>query len=92
MTPFNSEFFTAAMDPEANEECDDANDIETDACIALRAAACGDGIVHAGVEVCDDSNLKNATETAAQNRVTARSLIAIEAGDVRQAAIDPDGD
>ena len=79
--------------PEANEECDDANDIETDACIACRAAACGDGIVHAGVEVCDDSNFEECNrDCSAEQSNRPDQPIAIEAGDVRQAAIDPDGD
>ena len=43
------------MDP--GEDCDDANDDDTDACLATCvAAACGDGQVQAGVEDCDDAN------------------------------------
>lgn len=39
------------------EACDDANDVETDACLSTcEAAACGDGFVHEGVEDCDDGN------------------------------------
>ncbi|WP_434417101.1 DUF4215 domain-containing protein [Nannocystis pusilla] len=39
------------------EECDDANDVDTDACTGgcLRAF-CGDGFVWDGVEECDDGN------------------------------------
>lgn len=37
------------------EDCDDGNAIDTDACIACKAAACGDGFVHAGVELCGDA-------------------------------------
>jgi cysteine-rich repeat protein len=41
----------------AGEECDDANDADTDACLAgCIAAKCGDGVVQAGVEECDDGN------------------------------------
>jgi|JI9StandDraft_1071089.scaffolds.fasta_scaffold68453_1 cysteine-rich repeat protein len=41
----------------AGEECDDANDVDTDACLAgCIAAKCGDGVVQAGVEECDDGN------------------------------------
>ncbi|MCA9639003.1 MAG: DUF4215 domain-containing protein, partial [Myxococcales bacterium] len=37
------------------EECDDANDVETDACLNdCKAASCGDSIIQEGVEVCDD--------------------------------------
>ena len=43
------------VDP--GEECDDDNDIDTDACtIACLNAVCGDGIVRDGVEECDDQN------------------------------------
>jgi len=38
------------------EACDDANAIDTDACLTdCTAASCGDGIVYAGVEACDDA-------------------------------------
>jgi hypothetical protein len=37
------------------EDCDDGNTIDTDACVACKAATCGDGFVHAGVEVCGDA-------------------------------------
>lgn len=37
------------------EACDDANAIDTDACLTnCTAASCGDGLVYAGVEACDD--------------------------------------
>ena len=40
------------------EECDDANDVDTDACTnACTKAVCGDGIVQEGVEGCDDANM-----------------------------------
>jgi cysteine-rich repeat protein len=39
------------------EQCDDANAIETDACLSTcRNATCGDGFVQATVEQCDDMN------------------------------------
>ena len=39
------------------EACDDGNEDDADACTkACHAAVCGDGLVHAGVEVCDDGN------------------------------------
>jgi len=41
---------------EGFEDCDDQNDITTDACIDCAAASCGDGYVHEGVEACDDGN------------------------------------
>lgn len=43
------------LDPE--EECDDGNDIDTDACTTTcTTATCGDGFVQEGVEACDDAN------------------------------------
>ena len=40
------------------EECDDGNQIDTDACTnACTNAVCGDGIVQEGVEGCDDANM-----------------------------------
>ena len=42
---------------EGVEGCDDANQVQTDACLNnCTAAACGDGFVQAGVEACDDGN------------------------------------
>ena len=42
---------------DAGEECDDANDVDSDACLNnCKAATCGDGVVHARVEACDDGN------------------------------------
>lgn len=39
------------------EECDDADDDDTDDCLSTCvAASCGDGFVQAGVEECDDAN------------------------------------
>ncbi len=41
---------------DTGEVCDDGNDLDNDACLTGCAAeaACGDGIVHVGVEECDD--------------------------------------
>jgi cysteine-rich repeat protein len=40
---------------DADEACDDGNDSDTDACLSnCQAASCGDGIVQAGVEACDN--------------------------------------
>ena len=42
---------------EGNEECDDGNQVDTDACLTVcRSAICGDRVVRAGVEECDDGN------------------------------------
>lgn len=41
---------------EGEEGCDDANEDETDACVACEPARCGDGAVQAGIEECDDGN------------------------------------
>ncbi len=49
---------------DVGEECDDANDDSTDGCTAECAEArCGDGIVHEGVEACDDGNTDDADRT-----------------------------
>lgn len=38
-----------------SEECDDGNDVDADACTnACTVAVCGDGVVQAGVEECDN--------------------------------------
>jgi cysteine-rich repeat protein len=42
--------------PDPGEECDDGNDVDTDGCIDCVAATCGDGIVRAVVEECDDAS------------------------------------
>jgi len=40
-----------------NEQCDDGNQVATDACTDdCENAVCGDGIIWAGVEQCDDGN------------------------------------
>jgi len=42
---------------EASEQCDDANQIDTDACRnTCQNAICGDGVIRTGVEQCDDGN------------------------------------
>jgi cysteine-rich repeat protein len=39
------------------EQCDDGNDVNSDACVkTCRSAVCGDGYVRDGVETCDDGN------------------------------------
>ncbi|MEM6995626.1 MAG: DUF4215 domain-containing protein [Myxococcota bacterium] len=44
-------------DVDPAEACDDANDVDTDACLSTcEAATCGDGFVHETVEACDDGN------------------------------------
>jgi uncharacterized protein (TIGR03382 family) len=46
-----------AFDENSSEACDDGNADDTDACLATCIeAACGDGLVLAGVEACDDGN------------------------------------
>jgi cysteine-rich repeat protein len=42
---------------QAQEECDDANAVDTDGCTnACRVVECGDGVVAVGREECDDGN------------------------------------
>ena len=39
------------------EDCDDGNEVQTDACLnSCRFARCGDGVVEENVEACDDGN------------------------------------
>lgn len=40
-----------------DEECDDANDNDTDACVECKLATCGDGYLRRRLEQCDDANL-----------------------------------
>jgi cysteine-rich repeat protein len=45
---------------EGSEQCDDGNELSTDACTnACQNARCGDGITWQGVEQCDDGNQTN---------------------------------
>ena len=41
---------------EMGEECDNPSDIASGACIECKTATCGDGVVYAGHEQCDDGN------------------------------------
>jgi cysteine-rich repeat protein len=41
------------------EECDDGNQINTDACVNCKKAKCGDGFLEIGVEKCDDGNVSS---------------------------------
>jgi subtilisin-like proprotein convertase family protein len=44
------------------EECDDANMVNTDACLnTCKNAKCGDGVIQAGVEQCEGANLNGQT-------------------------------
>ncbi|MCA9656806.1 MAG: DUF4215 domain-containing protein, partial [Myxococcales bacterium] len=53
------------------EECDDANDVNTDDCLdTCVAATCGDSYVHEGVEQCDDGNDDN-TDTCTNECISA---------------------
>lgn len=42
---------------EKGESCDNAADLASGACVKCKVAACGDGILYAGHEQCDDGNL-----------------------------------
>ena len=47
---------------DSGEQCDDGNDDDTDACLtSCVVATCGDGVVHAEVEECDDGNANSDT-------------------------------
>ena len=56
---------------QASEQCDDGNNIATDACIACKKAVCGDGFIQAGVEQCDNgalnANLADKCRTTCKN-------------------------
>ena len=63
---------------EAGEECDDGNDVDTDACTsACQIAVCGDAIVQADVEECDDGNQDDADACthACQNAVCGDAIV-----------------
>ena len=46
--------------PDPGEECDDGNDVDTDACPGnCQDAECGDGFVFEGNEECDDGNTES---------------------------------
>jgi len=52
------------LDP--GETCDDGNDDDSDAClVGCIAASCGDGVVHVGVEACDDGPANHPGEPGA---------------------------
>src|SRR5688500_10805838 len=45
---------------QAPEECDDANQSNTDSCLSTcQSATCGDGFLEGGVEECDDGDQSN---------------------------------
>ncbi|MDC0670879.1 hypothetical protein [Nannocystis radixulma] len=72
-TTTSSATTTAAPEPfcgdgnlDPGEACDDGNDDDSDACLAdCREASCGDGIVHVGVEACDDGPANHPSEPTA---------------------------
>lgn len=70
---------------ERGEECDDGNDVETDACLSTcRAATCGDGVTHEGVEECDGQLDCNADCTVPRSMVSFyASGVRTEGGTVR---------
>jgi cysteine-rich repeat protein len=77
------------------EACDDANMLNTDACVGMCAAAtCGDGFLQMGVESCEDGNMIN-TDGCLSTCVTALSCKQIKAQVPNSQSgvyrIDPDG-
>ena len=76
------------------EECDDGNDIDTDACLSTcKDAVCGDGHVHEGVEGCDDANTKSGDGCSASCNVepiaTHEHLDWLWGGRIHSVDIDP---
>ena len=53
------------VDP--GEACDDGNQDDSDDCVRCNPAACGDGAVHAGAELCDDGE-QNSGEWSSEQR------------------------
>ncbi len=49
---------------EGGEQCDDRNDVGTDACVSCQNSRCGDGQIRTGIEVCD-SGAANGTPCSA---------------------------
>ena len=85
------------LDP--GEDCDDANADDTDDCLSTCVvAACGDGVVQAGVEACDDGNPSNIDGCTGACEVvscsasgpTRGSAIAISPDDTRLIAVNRD--
>ncbi|MBU1146090.1 DUF4215 domain-containing protein, partial [Patescibacteria group bacterium] len=50
---------------EGGEQCDDGNDINTDACVNCQSSRCGDGFTRAGIESCDSGDAANGTPCTA---------------------------
>ena len=44
------------INDKVGEQCEDDNNVDTDACVACKTAACGDGFVQTDVEACDDGD------------------------------------
>ncbi len=60
---------------DVGEACDDGNTVDTDACTnACLMAKCGDGIVHIGVEECDDDKDDRCLNCFLDRRVFATSV------------------
>ena len=50
---------------EGGEQCDDRNDVGTDACVSCQNSRCGDGQIRTGIEVCDSGDAANGTPCSA---------------------------
>ncbi|MEY3012956.1 MAG: hypothetical protein RIT45_1691 [Pseudomonadota bacterium] len=58
-----------------DEECDDGNNVDTDACTnACKKAVCGDKVVQTGVEECDDGNTVSNDGCSAQCKSEASAI------------------
>ena len=71
------------------EQCDDANTDDTDGCVACAFARCGDGQVRAGVETCDDGDIRCVrctTCAGTPDQTTGHCYTMIEATAARAAA------
>ena len=61
---------------EANEQCDDGNQINTDACTTVcKTAQCGDGFVNPDTEQCDDGNAVNGDGCSSNCQVEVVDLV-----------------
>src|SRR3989344_5307901 len=60
VTPLEAQVICGNGVVEANEQCDDGNQINTDICTNVcKTAQCGDGFVNTDTEQCDDGNVIN---------------------------------
>jgi alpha-tubulin suppressor-like RCC1 family protein len=70
------------------EECDDANDVTTDNCVACVSAVCGDGYIQAGVEECDDGGVPTAACVGCQLIPESARVVQVSSGGGHNCVLD----